>query len=232
MPSFTMPLKILIERETTLPKYQAVGLDSYPIFDESYREKLNDKIIDHFYNREIGQETIPMFRLAMSRKMNEIMDLYNQHYEASKISIDPLKTIDIKSISTNEMEGSNHETGETTSNGNAKSRAVSSQTPQMRLAGNKDYATAAQDNVSENSGNGTAEQTSSVNQASNGTNETSGYSGSPHELIFALRATFVNIDMMIIDELEELFMSVWDSGDEYPNIGGTYVYPGLFPYWY
>ena len=34
------------------------GLNDYPIFDESYREKLNKKILDHYDFYEIGQSEL------------------------------------------------------------------------------------------------------------------------------------------------------------------------------
>lgn len=64
--------------------YSYIGLSSYPIFDESYRVHLNDKIIDHFYFQEIGFETPAMFARMMKRTMNEVMPKYNALYEAQQ----------------------------------------------------------------------------------------------------------------------------------------------------
>lgn len=62
--------------------YDYLGLGSYPIFDAAYRSALNDKIIDHFYFREIGFETAAQFAWYMRRTMNEIMPKYNALYTA------------------------------------------------------------------------------------------------------------------------------------------------------
>ncbi len=67
--------------------YKALGLSEYPIFDANYRAPLNDKIIDHFYFREIGFETAGMFSFYMRRTMNEIMPKYNALY-AAQMTID------------------------------------------------------------------------------------------------------------------------------------------------
>lgn len=40
-----------------------LGLKHYPIFSESHRRELNEKIINHFRYREIGYETITQFIL-------------------------------------------------------------------------------------------------------------------------------------------------------------------------
>ena len=44
MANYTIYLQELINSNWDL------GLKNYPIFDETYREKLNKKIIDHFRN--------------------------------------------------------------------------------------------------------------------------------------------------------------------------------------
>lgn len=67
--------------------YKYIGLDRYPIFDEEYRHGLNDKIIEHFYFREIGFETAAQFAFYLRRTMNEIMPKYNKMYQA-QLTID------------------------------------------------------------------------------------------------------------------------------------------------
>lgn len=76
--------------------YKKLRLDDYPIFDESYRHTLNDKIIRHFYFREIGQETFNMFTWYMRTHMHEIMPYYNQLYESTLLELDPMYDIDMK----------------------------------------------------------------------------------------------------------------------------------------
>lgn len=67
-----------------------LSLNNYPIFSEDYRETLNQKIIDHYFFREIGQETADRFNFFLGRKMNEIMPYYNQLYKSAMIKFDPL----------------------------------------------------------------------------------------------------------------------------------------------
>lgn len=62
--------------------YDKIGLADYPIFNENYREELNNKIIRRYYFREIGLETAALFRWYMRREMFEIMPYYNQLYES------------------------------------------------------------------------------------------------------------------------------------------------------
>lgn len=53
----------------------------YVLFDEEYRKVLNNKILAHYINYQIGYESISLFLFALNRKMNEIMPYYNQLYE-------------------------------------------------------------------------------------------------------------------------------------------------------
>lgn len=54
----------------------------YPIFDENYRTPLEIKILRHFYLREIGAETVGVWKLFLQDKLNEIMPYYNQLYKS------------------------------------------------------------------------------------------------------------------------------------------------------
>lgn len=67
-----------------------LGLKNYPIFSESHRQELNEKIVNHFRYREIGYETITQFIFALNRKMFEIMPFYNQLYESEELEISAL----------------------------------------------------------------------------------------------------------------------------------------------
>lgn len=62
----------------------------FPIFDEIYRKQLERKIVRHFYLREIGFETVGVFKFYLENKLNEIMPYYNKIYSAYLLDIDPL----------------------------------------------------------------------------------------------------------------------------------------------
>lgn len=221
MPAFTMPLKDVLAYQHALMddpySYDGskIGLGEYPIFDENYRDHLNRKIIDHFWNREIGQETVSMFILALRRKMNEIMPLMNQHYVLSQIKLDPLSTIDIKTVISRTENSDTTGTSDNTSNSTGGSRTVNSDTPQTLLAENQDYASSLVDVNSTSNASSNASTDQTVNRTENATNEMSGFNGHQAALIYEMRRTLVNVDMMVIGALEELFMLLWDNGDSY-----------------
>lgn len=76
-----------------------LGLKNYPIFSESHRKELNDKIVNHFRYREIGYETITQFIFALNRKMFEIMPFYNQLYESEELEISALTNYSYDEVS-------------------------------------------------------------------------------------------------------------------------------------
>lgn len=193
------------------------ALSHYPLFSEEYRSTLNSKIKTHFWFNEIGHETIDIFLFQLKVKMNEIMPYYNQMYEAELVKRDPFLTVRItsrnKSTGSTRTTGESNEQGSSTSSTDAKSRAVQSETPQVMLSGNGDYATGAADSTSltgvksSSTSGGSQSTTSSSDGSGSGTQE--GFSGSMASLIQAHRDAIINIDMMVIAQLEPLFMLVW-----------------------
>ena len=62
----------------------------FPIYDESYRSVLETKILKRYYTREIGFETVALWKFWLNKRLNEIMPYYNQLYESQLLEIDPL----------------------------------------------------------------------------------------------------------------------------------------------
>lgn len=87
----------------------------YPIFDEEYKKTLESKIISHYYTREIGLETVGLFKHHLKNKMREIMPYYNQLYKSERLKFDPFINTsyeDVKNSSTkDEKETSNNTSG-------------------------------------------------------------------------------------------------------------------------
>ena len=217
MATFTMYYHEAIEAEPGILKK---ALTEYPIFNEGYRETLNKHIADWFWNREIGTETASMFELALRRKMNLIMPIYNKHFETDLIAagVDPLQTMSVENKSTNEGTSVNSGESDSNSDSTATSRSVNSTFPQQRLSGSSDYADSAQDSHSATKANGLAKERSETVQRSNADGKVTGSQGQTSVLLFQHRTTFVNVNQMILDDLEELFMSVTSNGDEFFGI--------------
>lgn len=210
MATFTIELRRAIER------YDGnIGLDIYPIFREEYRETLNKKIVDHYWNREIGTETVQLFRLAMRRRMNEIMPYYNQLYLSELHNIDPFITASMRHATDTESESANVSDVESTNKADSKSRSVNSEFPQVKLSNDSDYATNASDAIGGTTGESTVSERGSNDGKSSSETVSTGFTGSMSSLLMEYRNTFLNIDLEIINNLDDLFMSIWNINEPY-----------------
>lgn len=228
MPAFTLELWRVLDLypESDPPTYANIGLDSYPIFDNDYRASLNHKIVQHYWNREIGQETVEMFKFAMRRRMNEEMPYFNKLYQSEQLTFDPFKTVDMSTVVNGGVNESVNASGNSSgsSSGTSGSRAVQSSTPQTLLAGNKDYATAAADTTGQSAttNTGSESSTTSTTSETSNTSHVSGYQAMPASLLADYRTVLLNIDMMVIERLADCFMLIWNTGDEYRRLKGQY----------
>lgn len=197
----------------------------YPIFDENYRLPLEKKILKHYYTREIGLETVGLWKLKLDAKMNEIMPYYNQLYKSTLIKYDPLHDTDL----TREHEGEGNAVSHNDTRGSSTTRnsgisssndmVAFSDTPQGGLNGveSNKYLTSATktDRNLTNTGETTNSSNSAGNSAVDSTDKyiehiygaTGGFSFSKRILDF--RKTFLNIDKMVIDDLKDLFFLLW-----------------------
>ena len=221
----------------------------FPIYDENYRSVLETKILKHYYTREIGCETVGLWKHFLDMKMNEIMPYYNQLYKSATIEFNPMYDFDYNTTSNRNIghdettsnqskeEYSDSETRtdnlahhDTTVNSDT-SRDKYSDTPQGALTNveNETYLTNARiidDNgtvTNDGSNTGTQKNDNSGNRNGNesGTrkfNSTYEYvehvSGKRNgitysKMLMEYRDTFINIDIMVINELSDLFMNLW-----------------------
>lgn len=195
----------------------------FPIFDELYRPELCKKILRHYYTREICCETLGRWKLFLSDKMKNIMPYYNQLYQSELIKIEPFVSV-YRSVS---HEGNGSETKTTNRNGtnNSNSRtdgstdtwSYYSDTPQGGIEGleSNDYLTNATHNLGTDGTSTSLNGTTSDNETGTGERSDSyvdkilGCEGNQSEMLLKFRETFLNIDMMIIDELKDLFFTLW-----------------------
>lgn len=94
----------------------------FPIFDESYRKILCTKIIRHYYTREIGDETVGLWKLRLEQKLNLIMPYYNQLYRSELYEFNPLYDVEIIREGNKKHDGTNEgiETSKRTSSGKSR----------------------------------------------------------------------------------------------------------------
>lgn len=222
-----------------------IGLDSYPIFDESYRDTLNLNIIRHYWNREIGAETTSMFVHWVRSRMGLIMPAYNKLYESTLLDFDPFETVRLEthteqegsSTSSNEQDAVSQEesSSSNTSQSDTGSRTVNMEHPQTRLNNYEDYATASVDARSESTGisdatgtgstTTTGQASASAHDEQEGTTVHTGFSGDRAALLQSFRDTIINVDVMIINDLGDLFMGIWDNNNSFTGEHLPYMSP-------
>lgn len=113
MSDFTVTLYNLIQNGFDLE------LDEYDIFNEDYRDILNQAIINHYMFREIAYQNPAQWRFRLKERMSRIMrDKYNKLYMAKAIEFNPLYNIEITETFEHEIEnkGASNETGKETNN--------------------------------------------------------------------------------------------------------------------
>lgn len=216
-----------------------------PFFDEEYRSVLCQKILKHYYLREICCETVGIWTLWMNTRLEEIMPYYNQLYESAKIKFDPMHDVDLTrehkrtenetasgnrdTTNNNTTDVTNNSTTNRTTTSDENKKDLYSDTPQGALTGveNETYLTNARkindsvngtddvnvNNTEKNVGVSTSKETTSSNVGTTedyletlvGKQGTESFSS----LLNKFRETFLNIDMMVIDEFGDLFFGLW-----------------------
>lgn len=202
---------------------------NYRFYEDSFKKEFEDRFIEHFYFNEIGFETVGRFKHMLMSKLNDIYPYYKQLYEIELKSknINYLMNKDLKETVIKEVTGSlkSSEKGSSNSNGTSCNNSTSnsldkgSDTPQGRVENLDDYLTTA--TISENTS--VTNDTSTSNTTTQGEtiqdNEgretttliSQGNIGvvSSAKLLEEYRKTIININMMIFNDLECLFMGVY-----------------------
>lgn len=191
-----------------------INLNTYPIFDESYREILNKKITDYYYFFEIEHETFAMFNHQLGVKMENIMVKYNFLY---KQQLKMLKEIDLEVIETFKATNTENSKNELDATGNSESKSVGenlnrySQTPMGEIKNLDKYLTQASRDNDENKSTSKNDSKSTSLSDRGGESEYTKKTLDPfraYEVMEKIRINFINIDLEIIYELDELFFKV------------------------
>lgn len=88
----------------------------YPIWAENYKTTLETKILKHYFNKEIGMETVGLWKLYLEERMNLIMPYYNQLYETATKKYDYMT--DVNSTETYTANKTKQETADFNLTGN------------------------------------------------------------------------------------------------------------------
>lgn len=173
---------------------------TYPIFDEDYKPTLEQKILRHYYTREISDESVGLWKQRLAAKMNDIMPKYNDmytYYLQMKNLENPFWNVDL----TTERDIGDENQSESSANG----WNMYSDTPQGSITNLEDntYLTNATKTTTDGSVSGSS--TEDYLERKYGLNGSKTY----WELAKDMLDAVMNIDMMIIEDLAPLFFNLW-----------------------
>lgn len=168
------------------------------------KEKLAQKIVNHYLMCEIGYETPAYFRHQVKNEMRELMEEYAPLIYSASIEYDPMVNVDY--TETYNASDSGSASGSSSGTG----LAVNSDTPQGQISKtailNGDYATST---------SGTDSDTSTSSESSNESEYTkkikgnSGVSATAQKMIAQYRDNIRAIDREIINKLNKHFMGIF-----------------------
>ena len=179
------------------------------------KDKLASKIVDHYYMREIGFETIGLFKHYAKVTMQELMEEYLPLIYSSSIQYDPLVNVDFTETFEREANVDNKGNSISNSGSNSSSLGVNSDTPQGRISKSSilagDYASSTGATETESNVDNTTNTTSTSDSNENYVKRVKGNSGVSaiaQKMVEQYRNNIRAIDREIIGKLETLFMGL------------------------
>lgn len=179
--------------------------------DINIRKKFEQKFIDRYRFHEIGFETVGRFKHYLKASLNEIAPYYRQLYESELRCNDIdfmlnkdytetfIKNIDSLSKST-ETQNSNYNDLTNESN-------INDGVSDVELTKGNLTSVTGNENTSTSNGTGTTENKQNESYTLSGQGNI-GITSSA-ELLSKWREVMINIDQMILDDLKDLFMSIY-----------------------
>ena len=180
------------------------------------KDKLARKIVDHYYMRESGFETIGLFKHYAKVTMQELMERYLPLIYSSSIKYDPLVNVDYTETFNRTADTTNNGQSNSNSNSNSSGLIVESDTPQGQISKNEilqgKYATSTTANENESAISDTTNTSSTSNTGEEYTKRVRGNSGvsaTAQKMVEQYRDNIITIDNDIIKELSILFMGLY-----------------------
>lgn len=208
MANYTIELrKILSSRDI----FKAIN---YNLYENSYKPIFEEKFIKHFYFREIGVETIERFLINLETTLNEIMPYYKHLYQTTTYKYDPILNYDVTETITREIVGATESDNSLNQSSTQNEGVRNYDTPIIKVKDPNNYKKSPSF-ITDSEGNSLLKANSNKreNNKSNEINNrtTRGNIGvmTTQDLIKKEREIIINIDKMILDDLEILFMQVF-----------------------
>ena len=207
MSKYTLELRYLYEDEN-------FNLFDFPynLYNNDLKPWFEEKFYQHFMFYEIGFDTIGMFKQRLMSKLNDIFPYYKQLYETEirAKGIDFMLNKDLKESYVRELNSTSNSNQESNVSSNSLSTA-GQLTPS--LIANSQKIDKFMDSVQKDSGtsNSSSSGESNGNSKEQYTLTSQGNIGitSSAELLTKWRETILNIDLMIFEECNDLFMQIF-----------------------
>lgn len=174
------------------------------------KDRLAKLIVDHYYMREIGLETPALFQHHAKVLMQELMEEKLPLIYSASIKYDPLVNVDFQE--TYEAERENQGSG--TSNGSTSGLTVQSDTPMGQI----DKSQVLAGKYASSTGASEAEDHSTTTSEASGTESyvkrikgNSGVSATAQALVMQYRKAIVAINREIVDDVNVLFMGLYNN---------------------
>lgn len=172
------------------------------------KDQLAERILDHFYTREIGTDAIGQFMLFIKDKLREVMETYAPIIYSASIKYDPLVNVNFSETYSGTSGASSQ--SNTTSNGSGL--VVNSDTPQGQISKNEilqgKYASSTGANENSNTGTSTTDSNGREEYVKT-TKGNSGVSATSQAMIKKYRDVIRAVNTEIVYELEPLFMGIY-----------------------
>lgn len=172
------------------------------------KERLAQKIVDHYYMREIGVETVGLFKLKAKVAMQEIMEEKLPLIYSAAIKYDPLVNVDY----TEEYDSASSSNSTGKSKGTSTGLNVNSDTPQGQINKTSILQGAYASSTGASESEATNEDVSSNNGSqtySKRVKGNSGVSATAQKMVQQYRENIIMIDRDIIKDLSSLFMGIY-----------------------
>ena len=184
----------------------------YNLYDNDLKPWFEEKFFQHFMFYEIGFDSVAMFKQRLMSKLNDIFPYYKQLYETEIAckDIDFMLNKDLKESYVRELTSNSNSSQESNATSNGLSTA-GQLTPSLIANSQKidKFMDTAQKD--ESSSNSTATGESIGNSKEEYTLTSQGNIGitSSAELLDKWRQVLLNIDLMIFEECNDLFMQIF-----------------------
>ena len=175
----------------------------YELYNNELKPIFEDKFIKRFYFREIGVETVSRFLINLEQTLNEIMPYYTQLYDTTLLKYDILNNTETIEEVTREI----IKADKTLVLGTNTSQGMSFDTPITSTNSYRSKPSFINEGVDNIDTKNQSEGNTTENFTRKFKNNQSNVS--KQDLIIKQRELIVNIDKMILDDLEVLFMQVF-----------------------